>query len=354
MADIQRRLDRAVDSRAGLREELRGLNQDIAAADATAKEAKQTLRTAERRTAALTQQRRARQTELERAQARWAEYLRAVYINGGGENTELRLLLNQDDPNEIARWWTYQNAIAHERQRQFARLQASVLALKKVEAELSARTTELNALYRDQAQRRERLATLARQRRAVLAQLNSRIRNESAALIRARADERRIARLVEEVRTAVAAAPAPRNASPVAVLPPGGRFAAFKGRLPFPVAGTIRAKFGSARGADVRWKGIMVAAPPGTPVHSVFPGRVVYADWLRGFGQLLILEHDNGYMTLYGNGQALYKKVGERVNGGDVIGITGSTGGFPEPGLYFEIRRNGEPRNPLEWCRSTG
>ncbi len=362
IAAVQRRLDHAVENRTDLRVELQDLAQDAARIQDDLAATRAQLRTAERRRQNLETQRGARRAELNRVRAHWAEYLRAAYIAGdSGGASDLRLLLNQEDPNEAARFSVYHRYLARERQQQLLQLQRALVAFERVESELRVHLAELAALQQDQAQRQRHLATLTRQRRAVLAELSGKIRGDTTTLIRLRADERRIARLLEEVRISVPATdanaapvPPPNTTAPATIkLPADARFAGFKGRLPLPLTGNIRAQFGAARNADVRWKGVMLQAPAGTPVHSIFPGRVVYADWLRGFGQLVIVEHDDGYMSLYGNGQSLRKRVGDRVAAGEVIATTGNTGGFAEPGLYFEIRRNGEPRNPLEWCRAS-
>ena len=131
-----------------------------------------------------------------------------------------------------------------------------------------------------------------------------------------------------------------------------GRFADYKGKLPLPVKGTISARYGAPRNTgELKWRGIFLSAPEGRNVVSVFRGRVAYADWLRGFGLLMVVEHGDGYMTLYGHNQSLYKEAGDWVEAGQTIASIGNTGGPSETGLYFEIRHDGEPRNPLDWCK---
>lgn len=119
-----------------------------------------------------------------------------------------------------------------------------------------------------------------------------------------------------------------------------------------PLRAKVRSAFGDVKtGSGMRWEGLLLAAAEGEPVHAIFDGRVVYADWLRGFGLLLILDHGDGYMSLYSHNSSLNKQLGDWVASGETIAFVGTTGGLSKPGLYFEVRYNGEPTNPLAWCR---
>lgn len=129
-----------------------------------------------------------------------------------------------------------------------------------------------------------------------------------------------------------------------------GDFAKLKGQLPFPVQGELIQKFGSAR-TEGKLDGVIIAAPEGTDIHSITDGKVVYSDWMRGYGNLIIVDHGKGYISLYAFNQSLYKKVGEIVNSGDVIASVGLSGGHDSASLYFGIRKNTKPVNPVEWCK---
>jgi septal ring factor EnvC (AmiA/AmiB activator) len=131
-------------------------------------------------------------------------------------------------------------------------------------------------------------------------------------------------------------------------------FAALKGKLPWPLAGRTVVRFGSRRRpSGLRWDGLVIAAPLGTEVRAVHRGRVAFSDWLRGFGLLLILDHGDGYMTLYGYNQSLFKEVGEWVETGEPVALAGRSGGRLSPGVYFGIRVHGKPVNPIKWCSNT-
>jgi len=132
---------------------------------------------------------------------------------------------------------------------------------------------------------------------------------------------------------------------------PGGKpFPELKGDLRLPVKGELTNRYGSPRvDGGTTWKGLFIRSQEGEPVRAIAPGRVVYADWLRGFGNLLILDHGEGYMSLYGNNETLLKQVGDAVKGGDVVASVGNSGGNPDSGVYFELRHKGSPLDPLNW-----
>jgi septal ring factor EnvC (AmiA/AmiB activator) len=130
-------------------------------------------------------------------------------------------------------------------------------------------------------------------------------------------------------------------------------FSRLKGKLPWPVQGKLAARYGANRKAEsLTWRGVVIDAEEGREVKAIYNGRVVFADWMRGFGLLLIVDHGNGYMSLYGHNQSLYKNVGDVVRKGEAVATVGNSGGRETPGLYFEIRHNGVPDNPVLWCRA--
>lgn len=167
-------------------------------------------------------------------------------------------------------------------------------------------------------------------------------------------DERRLQRLLDSLATA------PRDNSQT---PAEGELASegtehtpfltLRGRLQWPSRGKLTTRYGSARKVGkLKWQGVNIKAPEGTEVHAISHGRVAFSDWLRGFGLLTIIDHGDGYMSLYGGNQSLFKEVGDWVEAGEVIAGVGNSGGRKNSALYFEIRHNGKPTNPLKWCRN--
>lgn len=277
-----------------------------------------------------------RRQELEQA-------VRAAYVLG--KQDYLKLLLNQDDPARVSRTLTYYRYLTKARAARIEGIETALSRLDVLEKQIAERVHELATLRTQQLEQKNALEATRAERRTLLAQLNERVRDRSQEIERLKQDEDRLARLVRELRTALTRAPPPEPPSAKASVSQGGRW-----RLP--VQGRLIARFGSPKEiGDLRWRGIFLAAPEGQEVKAVTRGRVAYADWLRGFGLLVVLDHGGGLMTLYGHNQSLYKGVGDMVEAGEAIAASGNTGGPAQPGLYFEIREHGEPRNPLDWCR---
>lgn len=265
--------------------------------------------------------------------------MRAAYAMGQQE--PLKLLLNQEEPVRVARVMTYYRLLHQARTERVQAIQTSLARMQTLEARLQTQTRELEDARAERARERQSFETARARRTELLASLNLQARSQSEEIERLRADEKRLERLVGELTSLPALAPAA----------PGARFASLKGRLPLPLAGRISARFGDDKGiGQLKWRGAFITAREGQEVRAVHRGRVAYADWLRGFGLLLILEHEDGYMTLYGHNQSLYREIGEWVDAGQVIAAAGSTGDAPQAGVYFEIRHNGEPDDPLRWC----
>jgi len=269
--------------------------------------------------------------------------MRAAYAMGQQE--PLKLLLNQEEPARVARVMTYYRLLHQARAERVQTIQASLARVQTLEARLQTQTRELEGARAERARERQSFETARARRAELLASLNLQARNQSEEIGRLRTDEKRLERLVGELTSLPAMAPAA----------PGARFASLKGRLPLPLAGRVTARFGDDKGiGQLKWRGAFIAAREGQEVRAVHRGRVAYADWLRGFGLLLILEHGDGYMTLYGHNQSLYREVGEWVDAGQTIAAAGSTGDALQAGVYFEIRHDGEPDDPLRWCALAG
>lgn len=280
------------------------------------------------------------QLDLKRQRQGLVRHVRAAYAMGQQEY--MKLLLNQDDPAAVGRVMAYYGYLGRARSRQIASTRASLEELARLEWQIAERTGELRQLRAAQTERKQALLEVHKQRSQVLAELDRKVYGQTEEISRLRGDERRLQRLLDELQRHLAGIPG----DPVFER----RFRDAKGKLPFPTRGRILVRYGEPkRGGQLRWKGVLVGGEIGQDVISVARGRVAFADWLRGFGLLLILEHGDGYMTLYGHNQGLYAQVGDWVEGGQVIASLGHTGDVSQPGVYFEIRRQGRPRDPLGW-----
>jgi len=264
--------------------------------------------------------------------------LRAAYVSG--RDDWLRSVLSQRDPAEVGRQLVYHSYIAQQRTELIGSIRQDLERLDSTQAALDL---ERERLEQAQAAERERLAELSavRERRKVaLAKINAGIvsRNEQAERLRTEAED--LEGLVAELTRILA------NLSIEGAVPFGER----KGQMERPTAGQVIRKFGQARAnGRLRWEGILVGASAGEEVRAVHYGRVVYSDWLPGMGLLVVLEHGDGYLSLYGHNQDLVTEVGEWVDPGTVIAHVGDSGGQAVTGLYFEIRKNGAPQNPGRW-----
>ena len=302
---------------------------------------------AERRLAALNQQLAATRADLARQRTALAGQLRLAHITGGAER--VRALFNQQDPAEIGHRLTWLAYLARSRSVLLASVQASLGALERDQQAVGDQRKALAVL---EATRRVQLAEIdssRRQRASVMASLDREVKGQTRQLNRARLQAAGLERVLREIQRAAARAQRARpvpDATPATSTParPLG-----KGR--WPVAGKMLADFGQPRaGGQMRWDGVLIAAPAGTEIRALRSGRVVYADWLPGLGLLLVLEHAGGYLSLYGHNQDLRPNVGDRVAVGDVLAHVGDSGGQSQSALYFEVRRNGRPVNPRQWA----
>jgi murein hydrolase activator len=280
---------------------------------------------------------------------------RLLYHNYvGGQAEPLKLLLNREDPNHIARQLHYFGYISRARAGIIGTLRENLAGVKELAVETEQKAAELAAIVAEQQAQRRRLEREKVARSAALAKVSREVQQRRRQITTMKRDEDRLARLVESLARLVArqSRPAPRvrNERVPERTTDGGPFAELKGRLALPVRGELASRFGNPRAdGGAIWKGLFIAARAGEEVRAVAAGRVVFADWLRGFGNLLIVDHGGSYMTLYGNNESLYKQVGDIIHSGETIATVGNSGGNPDSGLYFELRHQGKPLDPLGW-----
>jgi septal ring factor EnvC (AmiA/AmiB activator) len=277
----------------------------------------------------------------------------------------LQALAAGQNPNELARTTTYLGYIAGARREILDALRRDGEALRGLEQETATRQAELNAIQQARLAERRRLESERENRKQVLTRIAATIDHQRQTADALAKDEARLAKLVEDLARMLAArkakgaqarkppsapAPAPSSPSPPPAATGHSVFEQLKGRLQMPVRGELVGRFGSPRSdSGASWRGLFIQAPTGREVKAVAPGRVVFADWLRGFGNLLILDHGDGFMSLYGNNETLIGRIGEPVRGGDTVAIVGASGGNTVSGLYFELRHQGRPFDPLGW-----
>jgi septal ring factor EnvC (AmiA/AmiB activator) len=271
----------------------------------------------------------------------------------GGQVEPLRLLLNREDPNDIARRLHYFGYVSRARAQLIEATRRSIAQLRALSLDASQKSEELAAVTAESKALRARLEREKRARGQVLTRISRDIQRQRREIGTLKRDEARLAQLVERLAKLVARPkPAPRVRNERVPEPSvvESAFTGLKGKLNLPVRGELANRFGSPRAdGGVVWKGLFITARAGEEVRAIADGRVVFADWLRGFGNLLIVDHGDAYMSLYGNNEALYKRVGDDIRGGDPVAAVGASGGNAESGLYFELRYQGRPLDPLDW-----
>jgi septal ring factor EnvC (AmiA/AmiB activator) len=328
--------------RDSVREQIDDLERGIAQSLTRLRVTEKQLRLEEQRLRTLRERAGAQRQQLEAQRESLARQVRAQYAAGRQE--QIKLLLNQQDPGTAARVLTYYRYVHQARAERIGSIQTALAELAETEAQVRDKQEQLAALRETEQRTTSQLEADRRRRGVLLASLDRKVASQSQELERLREDEARLTRLLKEVASAYAEIPLPRTIK--------GAFGTLRGKLALPAQGRLSARFGDAKPVgNLKWRGLLLTAAEGAPVRAVARGRVAYADWLRGFGLLLILEHGDGYMTLYGHNQSLHKQAGEWAEAGETIARVGTTGDAPQAGLYFEIRHHGEPRDPLLWCR---
>ncbi|NOX28233.1 MAG: peptidoglycan DD-metalloendopeptidase family protein [Gammaproteobacteria bacterium] len=289
---------------------------------------------------ALGRDRHQQQQSLRADKATLADQLVASYAMS--RQGHLKLLLADRNPSEIGRTLAYYDYLNRARSERIQQLDQRLQALATIEKQLDARRDDLAQTKISQERSGQALSKEQVQRKQLIAALTNAIDGKEIELARLSEDEKALQQLLGEIERSLSDIPPEIDG--------GEPFAKGKGKLTWPVSGKLITRFGSLRGVgQQKWQGIEIAADAGTKVQAVSSGRVAFADWLRGFGLLIIVDHGEGYMTLYGRNQSLYHEVGDWVSAGDVIAGVGNSGGASESALYFEVRHKGKPQNPLKW-----
>jgi len=292
------------------------------------------------RRAALAAEKRDAQASIAKGRTALAGQLRAAYLIGHEE--PLKLLLNQKDPARAGRMFVYYSYFGRERAEDIHAIEANVTRLDELDTELAAQDAKLAELEKQQRSELAEVEQARSRRTVVLANLDAESHTRAQNLEKLRSQQAGLEKLLHELREAMARYPVDTNSA----------FGQLRGKLAWPVAGHVLARFGETRAGGVKWDGVLVATERGAPVKAVYQGRVIYADWLPGLGLLTIVDHGDGYMSLYGHNERLYKAVGEKVAAGDAIASAGDSGGSNRPELYFEIRKGGKPVDPRPWFKA--
>lgn len=300
----------------------------------------QALKNVQKEQATLESEQEALKAAIRKQQSLLSSQLKSAFM--AGHYDYAKMVFYQDDARTFERVITYYQYVAKARQKEIESFRSNVARLEQVNAELDEKAQSLTMLKEEQEGQRAVLITRQDDRKTTLKKINKTIASENQRIASLQADEKALKDAIEAARIA-----AERAAREAEVSMAG--LAKLKGKLAPPVNGRIRNLFGSRRQGQVSWKGIVIDGAEGDPVNSIAPGKVLYADWLRGFGLVAIVDHGKGYMSVYGHNQALLKQAGDDVRQGERIALVGRSGGQEYPNLYFEIRHKGKALNPSAW-----
>jgi len=286
----------------------------------------------------LRKQQKSYLASLEQQKLVLAKQIRSAYMTGNYDFA--KMLLNQQDAANFERTITYYQYLNKARKSQIDSFNLLVKDLQKVNAKLIDNTNELEQLKGKQLEQQQALKSNQTQREGTLIAMQSTIESEEAKIAQLQINEKN---LVEALTRAQ------QQLDKQDVTLTG--LSALKGRLLMPVEGNLRKMFGRFRQGQIKWKGVVINGTAGDSVIAIHHAKVLYSDWLRGFGLVTVLDHGDGFMSLYGHNQALLKQAGEAVQAGEAIALLGQSGGQSRPNLYFEIRHKGRPINPVSWLK---
>ncbi len=273
-------------------------------------------------------------------QAHVGQHINAAYRLG--QQSSLRLLLNQQDPATVARNLKYYDYMINARANQIQDFNNTIERINLLEPEIAFKTTKLAQHHRQLETQQAHLVSAQKKRQSTLNRLNASIHSSDSELKHMLADRSRLEEILSQVTAWLDDIKVPAT----------GQFSSLKGTLPWPTDGQVVKHFGASRVTNkIAWQGMLIRSHEGAPVAAISHGRIIFSDYLRGHGLLIIVDHGDGYMSLYAHNHALFKELGEWVDAGDVIASVGNSGGQQQSALYFELRYRGQPTNPKKWFR---
>lgn len=341
ITNVLSELNKNQNKRSNVRSELQKLEINIAK---TAK----SLRITQRKHRKLTKKLKQLQTDLRKLGAQLdkqrtilSQQLRTAHAMG--HDPQIKLMLNQQQPAEMGRAVVYFDYLNKARTTEITDYLNSIQKKQSLETSIKSSVTDLQKLVNQKLSQKKELSQLRSNRKRLLVKLNKDIDSQQLTLTDLKQSRNRIEQLLMSLGEILADIPiVPGDQKP---------FSQLKNNLPWPVKGKLSASFGTSRNTgDLRWNGVVIDSDYGKPVRAISHGRIVFADWLQGYGFITIIDHNDGYLSLYGHNQDQFKQAGDWVESGETIATIGDSGGQPYSGLYFELRHQGKPINPEKWC----
>jgi len=296
----------------------------------------------DRRLSKLAREKRSLDKTLSQQQQLLGQQVKLAYMMG--QQPWIKLLLNQNNADVAGRTMTYYRYFTASRSRHINNTTSALEHVAQIKLDIAREQEQLRTLKQEHRDKKQQLEYASKNKSLVLAKLGTELKDQRQTLQRLRRDEKQLQHLLNTIQQVMP--------DELTIKQNHRRFSALKGQLLWPVRGTVEPLFGHQRdNTNIRWNGVVINAKEGRQVHAISHGRVAYADWLRGYGLLLIIDHGHGYMSLYGHNQSLFKDTGDWVEANEIIATVGNSGGQQHSGLYFEIRHQGKPTNPVHWCR---
>ena len=343
MNELRRKIEKKQEEKNSATKSLKDIEVRIGERAYVLKKINRHLRKQKRELKKLKKEQQKTRNKLSSQRAILSEQIRSAYMIGKQEY--LKLLLNQESPAAIGRTLTYYDYFHKARSHHIDEAITTIEKLDRLTAQVKIQTDELKVSRKQQSIEKEKLEDDFIDRSIIVKAMEKEIASQGNQLKKFSANEKLLQELLKEIRNIMP--------STLTEIDKRETFGKRRGRLKWPVRGQVKRLFGKSRqAANLKWNGVLIRSAEGKDVKAISHGRVAYADWLRGYGMLVIIDHGDGYMTLYGYNQALNKETGDWVEEGEVIATVGRSGGQLKSGLYFEVRVKGRPSNPTKWCKS--
>ena len=341
---LKQTIDVKQDSKSRYAAQLRKIEGQIGKVSKKIRTAEKKINKSKRELKKLRQTRKQHQQQLVQEHDNLAQQVYAAYTLGKQE--KIKLLFSQKDPAELQRNLVFYQYFSNARVSLINNVEDNITAILSTESQISKASQALEKAYQELKDQKSGLDKDSAKRKTIISSLNKQLKDQGGHLNQLQDEAKQLQDLIDSIEEILVDIPEPglnRQA-----------FAALRGKLAWPVKGKLKRLFGNHKPlSDLRWQGVMIEAPGGRHVRAVSHGRIAFADWLRGFGNLIIIDHGNSYLSLYGHNESLFKTTGEWVEPGDIISSVGNSGGQVKSGLYFEIRKKGKPQNPTKWCKSS-
>jgi len=341
ISDIQEELQDNLDRQSTAQQTIKVIDKKLAAATKQLNQTQTKLSLEQSKLTDLKQEQKDKVKLREKQRKQLASQLKSAYISGRQEY--VKLLLNQEDPTKVSRMLEYFRYLNQARIDDIEELQQTLQRLTVIEQDIQTSLVALSDLEKSQKSQQKEQVNLKKEQQVALNTLKNSYNNQNSRLEKLRRDEEELAKVIHSIEETL------RQFAPKQSL---NGLAKHKNKLRRPAKGSIIHRFGSNKlGNRLKWNGILIGSQEGSSVHAIHHGQVVFSDWLRGYGLLVIVDHGKGYLSLYGQNQTLLKSPGDWVEAGEPVSTSGGSGGSGESGLYFEIRYKGKPQNPVAWIR---